>query len=615
MSLTDALSSALSGLNAAQTSLSLVAGNVANANTPGYVRKTATLVANTTGSTSAYVQVGSINRVLDEFVQSQLRTEKAGAAYADLRSNMYDQLQSIYGNPNSTSSLESVYNNFTSTLQALTTSPGDRPTQIAALSAAQTLTQSLNQATSGIQTLRSQAELGLSDDVTQANDCLQQIAALNQQLGRSSVQDAATAGLQDERDSYIDKLSSLMDIRVIKGDNNSVSVFTTSGVQLVGTQASTLSFDAHPTVTPESQWSSNPANRSLGTIKLTSPSGTQTDLIATGAIRSGDIAGYLDMRDNVLVQAQAQVDQFASAMSTALSGTTTAGTAASSGAQSGFDVDIGSLQDGDTISLTYTDNTGGGQHTVTFKRVDDTSALPLTNSAAIGLDFTGGFASVISQISSALAGTNLTVSSPGGTTLRILDDGAPNLADVNALSATANATSLTGTAALPFFLDGTVPYTGSITATGAKSVGLAGRITVNQALINDPSALVNYTSGLAASDGTRANFIYDQLTSSTQFFEPSSGIGSTSSPYTGTVDSFLRQSLSQQGQAASNANSLKQGQDVVLSSLQSRFDQTSSVNIDTEMSNLLSLQNSYAANAKVMSSIKDMLTALMQIVG
>ncbi len=622
MSLTDALSSALTGLNAAQTGLSLVAGNVANAQTPGYVRKTATLVANSTGAVGSYVQVASINRVLDQFVQTQLRTESAGAAYADLRSNVYDQLQSIYGDPSSSSTLESVYNNFTTTLQALTTSPGDRPTQIALISAAQQLAQTLNQTTSGIQTLRSQAELGLSDDVTQANSDLQQIAALNLQLGRSPQADSATAALEDQRDSYIDDLSKLMDIRVVKGSNNQVTISTTSGVQLVGTQASTLSFDAQPTVNAQSKWSATAANRTLGTITLTSSGGTKTDLVATGAIRSGEIAGYLDMRDNVLVQAQAQVDQFAAALSSALSDTQTTGTAATAGAQTGFDVDIGSLQNGNSISLTYTDNSSGTQHQVTFVRVDDTSALPLSNTATtnpndtvVGLDFSGGIGSVITQINAALSGTNVTASNPSGTTLRVLDDGAPNLSDVNVLSTTTTATSLTGTVALPFFLDGATPYTGAITSTAAESVGLAGRITVNQALVNDPSALVNYTTGLAASDSTRANFIYDQVVSASHDYAPSAGIGTATSPYSGTLNTFLRQFISQQGQAASNANSLKQGQDVVLNSLQQRFNSASGVNIDQELSNLLTLQNTYAANARVMSAVKDMLTALLQIAG
>ncbi|HZE16738.1 MAG TPA: flagellar basal body rod C-terminal domain-containing protein, partial [Mycobacterium sp.] len=471
-----------------------------------------------------------------------------------------------------------------------------------------------------IQTLRSQTEQGLSDDVSQANNCLQQIAALNMQLGRSPQQDSTTAQLEDERDNYIDQLSKLMDVRVIKSGNNQATVFTNSGVQLVGTQASTLSFDSHPTVNARSQWNIDPTKRSLGTVTLTSPGGTKTDLVATGAIRSGEIAGYLDMRDNVLVQAQAQVDQFAAAMSSGLSDTTTNGTAATSGAQAGFDVDIGSLQDGNSISLTYTDNSGPTQHQITFVRVNDPSALPLSNTATnnpndtvVGLDFSGGTASVVSQINAALAGTNVTASNPSGTTVRFLDDGAPNLSDVNAASTTSTATALTGNVAMPFFLDGTTPYTGALTGIGPASVGLAGRITINPALANNPASLVNYTSGLSASDATRANFIYDQLTSATHDYAPTSGIGSVSAPYSGTIGTYLRQFLSQQGQNASNANSLKQGQDVVLSSLQQRFTDASGVNIDQEMSNLLSLQNTYAANARVMTTVQSMLTTLMQM--
>ena len=589
-----------------------MAGNVANANTPGYVRKTATLVSNATGTTGSYVQVGSINRVLDQFVQTQVRTESAGAAYADLRSNMYSQLQSIYGTPNSASSLESAYNNFTSTLQALTTSPGDRPTQIAVVSAAQSLTQTLNQMTSGIQTLRSQAEQGMSDDVTQANDCLQQIVALNQQLAQSPQKDSATAGLLDQRDSYIDKLSKLMDVRVVKGDNNQVTVFTTSGVQLAGTNASTLSFDAHPTVTPQSKWSATASQRTLGTITLTAPGGgSQTDLISTGAIRSGEIAGYLDMRDNVLVQAQAQVDQFASAMSTAMSGTTTDGAAVTVGGGAGYAVDISGMNDGDTISLTYTDNTTNTQHRMIFKRVDDTSALPLSGTSVVGLDFSGGYSSVASQIQAALpSNVNVTAS---GSTLQVVDDGAPNQTDVNALSTTINTPSFTGSAALPFFLDGNSAYTGSYTSSGAESVGFAGRISVNTALVTDPSKLVNFSVGQSASDPTRANYIYDRLMSASHDYNPSSGIGTTALPYSGTLGSFMRQFISQQGNAASNASSLKQGQDVVLSSLQQRFNDAAGVNIDQEMGDLLSLQNTYAANARVMTTVKTMLDQLMQM--
>ena len=57
----------------------------------------------------------------------------------------------------------------------------------------------------------------------------------------------------------------------------------------------------------------------------------------------------------------------------------------------------------------------------------------------------------------------------------------------------------------------------------------------------------------------------------------------------------------------------KQGQDVVFNSLQQRFNESAGVNIDEEMANLLGLQNAYAANARVLSAVKDMLEALIHI--
>ena len=71
--------------------------------------------------------------------------------------------------------------------------------------------------------------------------------------------------------------------------------------------------------------------------------------------------------------------------------------------------------------------------------------------------------------------------------------------------------------------------------------------------------------------------------------------------------------ISQQGEAAQAADSLKQGQDVVFNSLQQRFNDSAGVNIDQEMANLLKLQNSYAANARVLSAVKDMLDTLMKM--
>ena len=620
MSLTQALSTALSGLQVNQASISMVASNVANADTPGYTRKVVNQVSIGAGS-SIGVRVSDIQRQIDLYIQRQLRVENAGASYADTRAQMYSQLQEIYGQPGSDTSLESVYNSFTSALQVLSTSPDDPGARTAVVNSAQLLTQQLNQLSGSIQGQRANAELAIADGVNRANEAMKQIASLNQQIAGSTPGDSATQALQDQRDSYIDQLSQLMDINVMAGDRGQVSIFTSSGTQLVGAQAAQLSFDAVGTITPASQWSANPSQRGVGTIMLIPPSGTPVDLIQNRSIRSGTIAAYLQMRDQDLVQAQNQLDALAAGMAQALSDKTTAGTAVSPLPQNGFDIDVGGLSQGNTVTINYTDTATNTSHTITLVRVDDPAALPLSNTATatandsvFGINFSGGMASVITQINAALTGTGMSASNPSGTTLEILDDGAANTVDVNSVSATKTVTGLLGgSAELPLFTDGSTPFTGAITSRGSQVTGLAARITVNPSVVADPSSLVAYQSGTAAGDSTRPDFILQQLTGASLTFSPNTGIGTTSAPFVGTLTTYLRQVVSQQGEAASSADNLKQGQDVVLNALQQRFNDASGVNVDQEMANLLTLQNSYAANARVMSAVKEMLDALINM--
>ena len=619
MGLTQALNTSLSGLKATQISLGIVSGNVANSQTPGYVAKSVTQIETSTGDSGNAVQVTSINRLLDTFVQQQLWTESAGGGYADLRAKLYQQLQQEYGQPGSNTSLDSTFNNFTSAIQALSTSPTSYAAQSGAVSAAQTLAQQLNNATAGIQSLRTQADQGIANDVQQANNAMQQIANINQQLASGGQDDSTTVTLEDQRDQYISQLANLMDIRVTHGSNNQITIATSTGAQLVGTKASTLSFNQTGSISPTQQWNADPTKSGLGTITLTDPSGGKTDLVATGGIQSGEIAGYLSMRDNVLVQAQSQIDQIAAQMSSALSDTTAVGTAASSGSQTGFDVNIAGILNGNKIQVTYTD-AANVQHNVTIIRVDDPAALPLSNSATadpndtvIGVDFSGGAAGVVAQLNTALGSTGLNFSNPSGSTLEVLNN-SPSTITVDAASTTTTATSLTGgSAALPLFVDGTTPFTGAFTGAGSEATGYAGRITVNNALLSDPSKLITYQASTPAGDTTRPNFIYNQLVNSPLVYSPAAGIGAANSPMQATLPNYISQIVSQQSIAANAATNLQSGQDVVVSALQSRFNSVSGVNIDTEMANLLTLQNSYGANARVMSTVKAMLDALLQI--
>src|SRR5262245_36602588 len=431
MSLSATLGAALSGLRATQSGLALVGTNVANADTPGYVRKSVELRTTPAGQTSLGVRVAAVNRELDSYLQRQMRAEFAGGGYTDVRARYYDRLQQVYGEPGSASTLESVFNSFTTALQSLQMSPESPPARAGVLSAAQLLTQRLNASSGDIQELRTENELGLADAVRSANEAMHQIARLNLRLNSAGANDVTSASLRDQRDAYIDQLAQLMDIRVARDGNDQVTIFTNSGVQQVGLEASQLSFDAVPLVTAQAKWDADPTKRQVGTVTLSSPDGGTMDLVAAGAIRSGKIAGYLEMRDSVLPEAPAQLDQIAAAMASALSDVTTAGTPVV-GPPAGFDLDTAGLQPGNRIQIGYTVNADGSQHKVTIVRVDDPAALPLAPSAdpnetLVGVNFTGGMASVVTQLNTALAGTSLVFSNPAGNTLRVVDDGAPNL--------------------------------------------------------------------------------------------------------------------------------------------------------------------------------------------
>ena len=617
MGLSQALSAALAGVTTTQQGISVIAGNVANANTPGYVEENVNQVAvSVAGQQGVSVDTTGINRNLNTLLQNQLWTETSGGSYADMTSQMYQQLQAIYGTPSSSSSFSAIYSNFTSALQALASDPSSYSAQTQVTGAAQSFTQSLNAMTGTIQELRTQAEQGIATDVQTANTAIADIAKINQQLG-SAPADSATATLEDQRDQDIAQLSQLMNVTVVRGGNNQISVYTGTGQQLVsGTNASTLSFGDVGTLTATTLWSADPSQDQAGTITLTTTSGTQTDLVAQNAIQSGEIGAYLQMRDTVLPQAQNQLDELANQMSQAVSNQTTNGTAVTSGSQSGYSVDVGGVLPGNTLQLSYTD-ASNTQHTVTVVALGPGGTLPQgastdPNDPVIGVDFSGGASSVAAQLNAVL-GTSLQVSNPSGTILQVLNRNSGII--VNSLSATTTATGLTsGSSPLPIFLDGTQPITGAQTSAGSQTTGLAGRITVNPALVASPSSLVAYASGTASGDPTRPDFILNQLNNAALSFSPATGIGSTSAPYSGTLTDYMSAVVSQQSQAANAATNLQQGQDTVVSALQQRFNDQSGVNIDTEMSNLIALQNAYGANARVMTTIQQMMSTLLQSV-
>lgn len=626
MGLSSALASAMSGLRANQAALSIVSSNVANSQTPGYVAQTPNQIEVTTGDFGSTAKTTGVSRDIDSYVQNQLRTETGGSGYADQMANILKQLQNVYGTPGNSGTLETALNNFTSSLQALSTSAGSSSAQTVAVSAAQALATQLNVTTKGIQSLRSNVEQDLATSSQAANAALNQIADINTKLQGLAPTDPSAATLMDQRDQAINSLSKYVDVRVTTDGSNQTNIYTTTGIQLVGAGlASQFSFTSAGALGATSLYNIDPAKSGVGALTIKLPNGSSIDVAGNNVVSSGQIAADLKLRDQTLVQAQNQVDQLAATMSSALSDKTTAGSPVS-GPPAGFDIDLAGAQPGNTVNITYTDSTNT-QRQITLVNVADPAALPLQNATnanpmQIGVNFSNGMGAIASALNTALPGSHLSFSaapSPAtATTLRVTDDNS-GLAKVNSASSSKTISSLTsGSPQLPLFTDGgTALYTGAITASGSQMTGLAGRIAVNTQLSTDPTRLSVYSTSpvTPTGDTTRSDYLYSQLTNAVYSYSPQTGLGSASQPFTGSVSNYLQQFLSVQANASTQATALQQGQSVVVSTLQAKFNSTSSVNLDSEMSNLIQLQNAYAANAHVMSVVQSMMNTLIQAQG
>lgn len=625
MGLSSALSVALSGLRVNQASIEVVSRNIANVDTPGYTRKLADQKALLLGDRTSVLETGA-KRIVDEVLQRQIRTELAGVGYTETRDRFLSDLDSLYGLPGNDYALDSLYNKFTGALETLATSPESFAARQEAISSASFFAQRLNNLSGDIQRLRQEAENELDVAVDELNSALQRLEKIDNDIASKFASGNVTPDMLDQRDKVLDEIAEYVDITVSDRNGGGKTVFTTSGRVLYDGSAVSLKFDARGAIGPESLYSTDADERGVGTVTLVSGSGYEIDLIANGSIRSGKLGALINLRDEVLTQAQAQLDTFAGELSRALSTKTVAGSAVSPGPEEGFDIDLAEMQPGDRVTIDYVE--GGVSRTITLVRVDDAAALPLDAShgsltsnpddTVVGLDFSDGFpdaadfTALNSQISAAID-----LSNPSGTTLRVLDDGAAGTSDISAVSGAFTKSSLSdGDTALPFFVDPTAAndlYTNEVTAGGRQEAGFAARIRVNEATVTDPSLLVRYDTNVEAGDSTRPLDLLARLDAAGHDFNPEAGLGTVQAPFGGGLGEYLQSHIADQTGKAEAASQARSAQDAVFDNLRTRFSEKSGVNIDEEMAQLLALQNAYGANARVFQTLRELYDLLMRL--
>jgi flagellar hook-associated protein 1 FlgK len=301
MSLSSILNIANSGLTAAQTQLRVVSDNVANVNTPGYIRKVAEQVTLATQGVGAGVDVARISLATDRFLQAASLSAGADASRYGVRYELYDQIQSLFGDPGGDTGLFSQIDEVFSSFAALSESSSSTTMRQEAVYKAQAAFQEAARITGQIQKVREDADGRLSTAVSTANDLIQQIEALNVEITRSRAVSGDATGAETQQSTLIAQLGGLMDINVTPRTNGGVAIRTGSGQLLAGAGAATLSYRSAGAVNAESAFDD---------VWITEPGGKTQSLSA--GLRSGEIKGLIELRD---VEAPAAAERLGELMS------------------------------------------------------------------------------------------------------------------------------------------------------------------------------------------------------------------------------------------------------------------------------------------------------------
>ncbi|WBT07431.1 flagellar hook-associated protein FlgK [Brevundimonas vesicularis] len=286
MSLNSIMNVATSGLKTAQSQLRVTADNIANVDTPGYIRKVADQSAAVTNGYGSGVDVTRVRLATDRFLQAASLSAGSDAARQTVRYELYDQIQNQFGDPSSDTNFFAQVDKLFATYATLAESPTSSAGRQDTIYKTQAIFNQAAGIASQIQSARQEADGRLLSAVETVNPLLEQIAKLNKTIAAGTVTNEDVTGAQNAQLGLINELSKYMDVKVEARSNGGVTLRTNTGTTLVGEGAATLSYQAAGTVD---------AMTAFSDIMITEPSGTRWPLL--DGVSSGQIRGLVEMRD------------------------------------------------------------------------------------------------------------------------------------------------------------------------------------------------------------------------------------------------------------------------------------------------------------------------------
>jgi flagellar hook-associated protein 1 FlgK len=250
MNLSATLSTALTGLNAAQASIGAVANNIANANTEGYVRKTLSQESMVLDHRGAGVDVGLPERVVDEFLIEEVRRQATVTGRSQILDRYHSLAQDAFGNPSSGNDLGSLVAGLSAALEAFSVDHETSALAHDVVVQATELTGSVDQLADQVVRLRNEADKHI-DRVTDAiNEDLQTIHDLNIEIARARNTGDQSAELLDKRDLAVKQLAEKIEIDTYRQDDGIIAVYTAGGDALLDSTPRVVHYDAAGTLAP-----------------------------------------------------------------------------------------------------------------------------------------------------------------------------------------------------------------------------------------------------------------------------------------------------------------------------------------------------------------------------
>lgn len=288
---------ASSALAAAQVQMRLTSANIANADSEGYTRKTASNVTRMAGGTATGTALRPATSHVNRYLFASMTEAGTELAAAETERFYTDNLQLLFGSTDGSegNSLASRVNALETALAQLAGTPESETLKALVVDALDTLAGEMRNLSGSIQELRAGADAEIEASVAGVNDALHQIRDLNEKILGMSALGQSTADLEDQRNLALRTVTTAMNARAYVDDQGQMRIYTASGVPLLDSAVHEIRYSAATAI----------------------GMGTSFDPILVdgrdigGDISSGAIGALLAQRDQLLPDTLAHLNMFA----------------------------------------------------------------------------------------------------------------------------------------------------------------------------------------------------------------------------------------------------------------------------------------------------------------